>query len=82
MSRTIRDEDEPGVTLDNAQVLRCTAKAALYDLDGGIEVWIPHSQVHDDSELYYDEQAGEMNEERGKLVVTSWIASEKGLAAS
>lgn len=78
--RTIRDEDDPGVELENATVLRCTAKAALYEFSDGSEVWIPHSQVHDDSELYYDERTGEMNEEHGKLVITAWIAKQKGLA--
>ncbi|NIR31689.1 MAG: hypothetical protein GWN84_20730 [Gammaproteobacteria bacterium] len=79
MTRTIRDEDEPGVVVDAATVLRCTAKAALYELADGTELWIPHSQVHDDSEVFYDEDKAEMNTEHGRLVVTSWIAKKKGL---
>ena len=35
-------------------------------------VWIPQSQVDDDSEVY---QAGD----KGTLVVSEWIAMQKGL---
>jgi len=38
----------------------------------GESVWIPKSQVHDDSEVWKKGQAG-------KLVVTEWIAEQKGL---
>lgn len=78
--RTIREEDEPGVSFEDARVKRCTARAALYDLGGLGEHWIPHSQVHDDSELYYDEDEADMNTSApATLVVTDWIARQKGL---
>ena len=37
--------------------------------------WIPQSQVHDDSEVWREN-------DRGELVLTRWIAEQKGLAAS
>jgi hypothetical protein len=37
------------------------------------EHWIPQSQVHDDSEVYKTGQ-------RGTLVITRWIAQQRGLA--
>jgi len=58
MPRTIRDEDKPGVPIEDVKVLSVSAKAALYDLGERGEMWIPHSQVHDDSELYYDAETG------------------------
>ncbi len=36
--------------------------------------WIPQSQVHDDSEVWRERDHGE-------LVVSRWIAEQKGLAA-
>ena len=37
--------------------------------------WFPDSQIHDDSELYMKSPVGE----QGTLVVTRWIAEQKGL---
>lgn len=71
--RTIRDEDEvQAVTLSDVKALRGTDKALLCLIDGE-EVWIPQSQITDDSEVY--EPGGE-----GKLVITQWLATQKGLA--
>ncbi len=76
--RTIRDEDRQQRTSDGATVtiegVRCTrasSKAILVVVDGA-EHWIPQSQIHDDSEVY---QLGD----EGKLVITQWIAEQKGL---
>lgn len=38
------------------------------------EFWLPSSQVHDDSEVYDGCDVGET----GNLVVTNWIAEQKG----
>lgn len=54
--------------------VKCTAEtpdAILVEIDGD-EHWIPKSQVSEDSEVY--EEGGE-----GKLVITTWIATQKGL---
>lgn len=53
----------------------CTAetdKAILCHVDGK-EVWIPKSQIHDDSEVY------RVDADPGELVISEWIAKEKGL---
>lgn len=52
---------------------RETPKALLCEIDGDT-YWIPKSQIHDDSEVY---DAGENSE--GTLVITEWIATQKGL---
>lgn len=37
------------------------------------EVWFPHTHIHDDSEVW---EAGQ----EGEVVVTKWIAEQKGYA--
>lgn len=54
-----------------AKVIKSTEKALLCLIEGK-EVWIPKSQIHDDSEVYDDDH-------EGKLVVSEWIAKEKEL---
>jgi hypothetical protein len=51
--------------------LKDTDKAILVEIDGE-EYWIPQSQVDDDSEVY---QEGD----KGVLVISHWIAVQKGL---
>lgn len=55
-----------------ARCIRTTAFAILVEVDGE-EVWIPQSQVDDDSEVWQDGDDGE-------LVVSKWIADQKGLS--
>lgn len=55
--------------------LKDSGKALLCRLDGehdDLEVWFPHSQIDDDSEVYKEGTSG-------TLVVSRWIAVEKGL---
>jgi hypothetical protein len=59
------------VTISNVHVVRETDKALLCSIEGE-EIWIPKSQIHDDSEVYED--GGE-----GDLVINEWLAIEKGL---
>jgi hypothetical protein len=73
MARGFRDEDEiKQVAFEDVTCLRETDKALLCLIEGE-EVWVPQSQITDDSEVY--EQGGE-----GKLVVTTWWAAKQGLA--
>lgn len=70
------DEDGPDgalppVEFPDAFAKRETAKALLVVIDGS-EHWIPKSQIHADSEVYEDGH-------RGKLVITAWLAEQKGL---
>ncbi len=54
------------------RVLHATDKALLVRCDEWEDdEWIPKSQVHDDSEVYKAYQTGDM-------LVTEWIAIQKG----
>lgn len=61
--------------LGHGKCIRETDKALLIQLDeSGQEVWFPKSHIHDDSEVF-DEFANA----EGEVVVTRWIAEQKGL---
>lgn len=47
-------------------------KAILVEIEGE-KVWVPKSQIHEDSEVYSKESGG------GTLIVTTWWATQKGL---
>ncbi len=59
------------VEFGDVEVLAESDKAVLCDVEGE-EVWIPKSQIHDDSEVYAADTSG-------RLVVTEWIARQKGI---
>jgi len=59
------------VEFEDVTVVRETDAAILCDIDGD-EVWIPKSQIHDDSEVY------EMSTS-GTLIIPEWLAVEKEL---
>lgn len=64
-----------GVSLGEARVKRSTDKAllvVLLDRDEE-ERWIPRSQVHDDSEVFDEENR------EGTLIVSAWFAEKEGL---
>lgn len=63
--------DHEQVVIDDAKVLKATAKALLVKI-GAREVWIPQSQIMDDSEVW---DAGD----EGALVITAWFAEKEGL---
>lgn len=55
--------------------MKATAKAVLVLVpgeQGPRELWFPQSQIHDDSEVWKEGDEGE-------LVISEWIAKEKGL---
>lgn len=54
-----------------AETIRETPKAILVEVEGE-EFWIPKSQIDDESEVWQDDQEGE-------LVIPLWLAEEKGL---
>ena len=58
-------------SFENVECLRATERAILCRI-GNREVWIPQSQVDEDSEVY---ALGH----RGKLVITEWFADKEGL---
>lgn len=55
----------------DVEVIAQTDKGLLID-DGDNRVWIPKSEVRDDSETYKKGDAGTM-------ILATWIAKEKGL---
>jgi hypothetical protein len=55
----------------NCKVVDISQLAIEVDIDG-VLYWIPQSQVDDDSEIWE-------NGQEGTLVVSEWIAKEKGL---
>jgi hypothetical protein len=62
----------PTAEFEGVVCVRATDAAILVRIDGE-EHWIPQSQVSDDSEVW---QEGD----EGRLVVSQWIAMQKGLA--
>ena len=61
------------VRVRNVTVKRATGKALLVETEDGDEHWIPQSQIDDDSDVYADGDVGD-------LVISEWIAKQKGLA--
>jgi hypothetical protein len=61
------------VSFDVDQVEAESDKAIKVELDGAA-VWVPKSQIHEDSEVYSKKSGG------GTLIVTRWWAEKKGLA--
>ena len=59
------------VSFDDVRCLCETPKAILVEIDGE-EVWIPQSQITDDSEVWKEG-------DEGTLVITEWIAKQKRL---
>jgi hypothetical protein len=65
-------EFEEKVRVKDVLALRDSGKALLCRIKGA-EIWIPASQIDDDSEVY---RAGD----QGTLVISEWIATQKGLS--
>ncbi len=61
------------VQFHNVVCKKATEKALLCVIEGE-EHWIPQSQIEDDSEVFDDDRNS-----TGTLVVTEWIAKQKGL---
>ena len=59
------------VEIRDVQAIKETDAALLCAIEGE-EIWIPKSQINDDSEVYAE--GGE-----GTLVITRWFAEKKGL---
>ena len=60
------------VRIDDVEILRATDKAVLCQIEDQ-QVWIPQSQIDDDSEVWKEGDTG-------TLIVSDWIAKEKKLA--
>ncbi len=68
-----RERDGSTSTFKNVRCIRESAKAILCVGPTGKERWIPSSVVHDDSEVY-------RQNDFGTLVVHRWWAEKEGLA--
>jgi hypothetical protein len=61
------------VSFEDAYSIQETEKALCVDCpDFHHPLWIPKSQIHDDSEVW-------KNGQDGTLVITEWFAEERGL---
>lgn len=68
-------KNQEPVHIDNALGIRATQKALLVGVpDGEVrrELWVPLSQIDEDSEVYDEET-------NGTLVITAWFARREGL---
>ena len=66
------DDYDKTFEIENCEVLKETQKAILVEADVFDEpVWIPISQIDDDSEVYGIGHAG-------TLIITSWLARTNG----
>lgn len=61
----------PVVEFEKVKVTKETDKALLCVIEGK-EVWMPKSQIHEDSKVFKEG-------DEGTLTVSEWIATEKGL---
>lgn len=59
--------------IPDVRVIKETDKALLCNIEGE-EIWIPKSQIMDESEVFDED-----DNSNGTLVITEWIANEKGL---
>lgn len=64
----------PFLKIASCSVISATSAAVLVRIEGyeGGNVWIPQSQIHDDSEV------SKLGDE-GDLIITQWIAEQKGI---
>lgn len=67
--------DEETFSIEDCKGIAETDKAVRVEFEDEDGVpqkeWVPRSQIHDDSEVYGDGH-------EGTLVVTAWIAKQKG----
>jgi hypothetical protein len=68
---------EETVSFEDVKAVRSTQMALLVRIggskaEGGVEVWIPQSQIDDNSEVWREG-------DEGQLVISQWIAEQNGL---
>jgi hypothetical protein len=65
-------EKRPTVTIEDVVCIAETDKAILCGLEDGTEAWIPISHICEESDVHEKDDGGD-------LVITEYIAREKGL---
>lgn len=66
-------ETKPPVSFEDVTCLRETDRAVLVRMPGGQEHWLPKSQLDEDTEVAAEGDSG-------TLVISHWIAEQRGLA--
>lgn len=66
------DDEEPYKC--EAVCIGMTPKALHIKFTDGTKMWVPKSVVHDDSEVFDDDE-----NKAGKLVLHAWFAADRGL---
>ena len=66
------EQDTELVCCDGCVCHRDNGKALLVEFPDHSTAWVPYSQVHDESEVY------EVSGMPGRLVITKWLASQRG----
>lgn len=66
--------EKEGVSLGSCTLVRHSRAAMLVDSPDYGQVWVPYSQIHDDSTLYEKCEEGD----EGEVVVSTWLAGERG----
>jgi hypothetical protein len=67
------DDEDEGTDIGEGKAIRGTGRALLIKLASGEEKWIPNSCIHDNSEVFKENQ-------EGTVVVKTWWAEKEGLA--
>lgn len=70
-ARFVRGSNPATHTLTGVNIMQDTEKAVLAELSADVAIWLPKSQIKS-SEL-------EENGKTYKIVITEWIAKQKGL---
>lgn len=65
--------NDEGEAFEGAVGVKETDRALLVRFDDGVERWVPKSCIHDDSEVYAED-------DEGRLAVKRWWAEREGLA--
>ncbi len=73
MNRHLQDDDNELVAVEDCRCIQATAKAIRIKHDSiAWSVWIPQSQIHDDSEVYKPNTDG-------TLIIPRWVAERNNL---
>lgn len=62
--------DSKSICVEDVSCERETAAAILVEIEGE-EMWVPKSQIHEDSEVYEKDTSG-------SLIVSKWWGKQKG----
>ena len=76
MGITYDSSPDEGYVIGEGTAVQETDQAILFqavdDAEGNAQEWYPKSQIHEDSDIHH-------KDEEGTLVISSWLAEQKGL---